>query len=177
VSGLAGDAGYADAVIDKDRAARLLATQLGAHALLLVTAVDQVMVDFGTPHQAPLGDITADEAARYLAEGQFPPGSMGPKVEAALEFLADGGEQVVITSPGLLAGTLTGSGARRGTRISPPARIIRSDLNGASSGRTDGTANGDGRRGGAGRGGDAAGRAGAGPGGHPCRAWGGGEGA
>jgi carbamate kinase len=112
-------AGYADAVIDKDRAARLLATQLGAQALLLVTAVDQVMVDFGTPHQSGLGDISAAEAARHLAEGQFPPGSMGPKVEAALEFLADGGEQVVITSPGLLAGTLTGTGDRRGTRIEP----------------------------------------------------------
>jgi len=116
---VSGDTGYADAVIDKDRAARLLATQLGAQALLLVTAVDQVMVDFGTPHQTALGDITADEAARYLAEGQFPPGSMGPKVEAALQFLADGGEQVVITSPGLLAGTLAGTGARRGTRIEP----------------------------------------------------------
>jgi carbamate kinase len=112
-------AGYIDAVIDKDRAARLLATQLGAQALLLVTAVDQVMLDFGTPHQSALGDISAAEAARHLAEGQFPPGSMGPKVEAALEFLADGGEQVVITSPGLLAGTLTGTGDRRGTRIEP----------------------------------------------------------
>ena len=119
VTGQPGVAGYADAVIDKDRAARLLATNLGAQALLLVTAVDQVMVDFGTPHQSALGDISAAEAARYLAEGQFPPGSMGPKVEAALEFLADGGEQVVITSPGLLAGTLTGTGERRGTRIEP----------------------------------------------------------
>jgi carbamate kinase len=119
VSGSPGDYAYMDAVIDKDRAARLLATQLGAHALLLVTAVDQVMVDFGTTRQAALGDITADEAARYLAEGQFPPGSMGPKVEAALQFLADGGEQVVITSPGLLAGTLTGTGLRRGTKIEP----------------------------------------------------------
>jgi carbamate kinase len=114
-----GETGYADAVIDKDRAARLLATLLGAQALLLVTAVDQVMVDFGTPHQSALGDITADVAARYLAEGQFPPGSMGPKVEAALQFLADGGEQVVITSPGLLAGTLAGIGEQRGTRIEP----------------------------------------------------------
>jgi carbamate kinase len=119
VSGAPGAAGYVDAVIDKDRAAQLLATQVGAHALLLVTAVDQVMVDFGTPRQTPLGDITADEAAKHLAEGQFPAGSMGPKVEAALAFLAEGGEQVVITSPGLLAGTLTGAGVRRGTRIEP----------------------------------------------------------
>jgi carbamate kinase len=116
---VSGQAGYADAVIDKDRAAQLLATQLGAQTLLLVTAVDQVMVNFGTPHQSALGDITADVAARYLAEGQFPPGSMGPKVEAALRFLANGGEQVVITSPGLLASTLAGAGERRGTRIEP----------------------------------------------------------
>jgi carbamate kinase len=119
VSGPPGDRSYADAVIDKDRAARLLATQLGAQALLLVTGVDQVMVDFATPQQAPLGDISADQAARYLADGQFPAGSMGPKVEAALDFLADGGEQAVITSPGLLAGTLTGTGDRLGTRIEP----------------------------------------------------------
>ena len=88
-----------DAVIDKDRAACLIARQLGAQALLLVTAVDQVMLDFGTPTQSGLGMITDDEAARYLAEGQFPPGSMGPKIEAALRFLAEGGELAVITSP------------------------------------------------------------------------------
>ncbi|MGH3158666.1 MAG: carbamate kinase [Streptosporangiaceae bacterium] len=119
VSGSPGDQSYADAVIDKDRAARLLATKLGAQALLLVTGVDQVMIHFGTPQQSPLGDISAAQAARYLAEGQFPPGSMGPKVEAALDFLADGGEQVVITSPALLTGTLTGTGDCLGTRIEP----------------------------------------------------------
>jgi carbamate kinase len=111
---------FADAVIDKDRAARLLATMLGAEALLLVTAVDRVMLDYGTPRQSELGTITADEAARYLAEGQFPAGSMGPKVEAALRFLADGGEVAVITTPGLLARTLIGTGSGRcGTRIEP----------------------------------------------------------
>jgi carbamate kinase len=113
---------YADAVIDKDRAARLLATLIGAQALLLVTAVDRVMLDYGTPQQTSLATISADEAARYLAEGQFPPGSMGPKIGAALRFLADGGELAVITSAGLLAGTLAGSGPG-GTRIEPcPAR-------------------------------------------------------
>lgn len=112
---------YADAVIDKDRAARLLATLIGAQALLLVTAVDRVMLDYGTPRQTSLATISADEAACYLAEGQFPPGSMGPKIGAALRFLADGGELAVITSAGLLAETLAGSGG--GTRIEPcPAR-------------------------------------------------------
>jgi carbamate kinase len=115
---LAGDPGRTvDAVIDKDRAACLIARQLGARALLLVTAVDQVMIDFGRPTQAGLGTITADHVARYLAEGQFPPGSMGPKVEAALRFLEEGGELAVITSPALLAATLAGRGAAAGTRI------------------------------------------------------------
>lgn len=114
---------YADAVIDKDRAARLLATLIGAQALLLVTAVDRVMLDYGTPQESSLGAISADQAARYLAEGQFPPGSMGPKIGAALRFLADGGDLAVITSPGLLAETLAGSGPGGGTRIeSCPAR-------------------------------------------------------
>jgi carbamate kinase len=110
---------YADAVIDKDRAARLLATLIGAQALLLVTAVDQVMLDYGTPRQTGLATITADEAARHLAEGQFPPGSMGPKIEAALRFLADGGDLAVVTTPRLLARTLAGTEADCGTRIEP----------------------------------------------------------
>lgn len=115
---LAGDPGRTvDAVIDKDRAACLIARQLGAQALLLVTAVDQVMIDFGRPTQAGLGTTTAGQVARYLAEGQFPPGSMGPKIEAALRFLDDGGELAVITSPALLAVTLAGRGASAGTRI------------------------------------------------------------
>jgi carbamate kinase len=109
----------ADAVIDKDRAARLLATLLGAQALLLVTAVDRVMLNYGTPRQSGLASVTAGQAARYLAEGQFPPGSMGPKVEAALRFLAAGGELAVITSPALLAATLARPDPAGGTRIEP----------------------------------------------------------
>ena len=109
--------GVINAVIDKDRAACLIAGQLGAQALLLVTAVDRVMLDYGMPTQSELGTITADEAARYLEEGQFPPGSMGPKIEAALRFLAEGGELAVVTSPALLASTLTGSAQPAGTRI------------------------------------------------------------
>jgi carbamate kinase len=106
-----------DAVIDKDRAAGLIARLLEAQALLLVTAVDRVMLDYGKPTQSELGTITAAEAALHLGEGQFPPGSMGPKIEAALRFLDEGGELAVITSPGLLAATLNGAGARSGTRI------------------------------------------------------------
>jgi carbamate kinase len=116
--------GLADAVIDKDRVASLIARLLGAQALALVTAVDRVMLDYGQPTQSELGTITADEAARHHADGQFPPGSMGPKIEAALRFLAEGGEVAVVTSPDLLAETLSGTlvgsvggGARSGTRI------------------------------------------------------------
>ena len=114
-----------DAVIDKDRAAGLIARLLGAQALLLVTAVDRVMLDYGTPKQSELGTITAAEATRYLDDGQFPPGSMGPKIESALRFLADGGELAVVTSPGLLAATLAGA-QRSGTRIErSPSRTDR----------------------------------------------------
>ncbi len=111
--------GTVDAVIDKDRAACLIARQLGAQALLLVTAVDRVMLDYGQPTQSSLGTITADEAAGHLRDGQFPPGSMGPKIEAALRFLDEGGELAVVTSPALLAATLAGTADRAGTRIEP----------------------------------------------------------
>jgi carbamate kinase len=117
VHGTGRQSGLADAVIDKDRAAGLIARLLGAQALLLVTAVDRVMLDYGQPTQSELITIAAAEAARHLAEGQFPPGSMGPKIEAALRFLADGGELALVTSPDLLAATLTGAGPRSGTRI------------------------------------------------------------
>ena len=106
-----------DAVIDKDWAACLIARQLGAQALLLVTAVDRVMLDYGTPTESSLGTISAGQAAGYLAEGQFPPGSMGPKIEAALRFLDQGGELAVITSPARLGATLAGHGGPSGTRI------------------------------------------------------------
>ncbi|MDR0341635.1 MAG: carbamate kinase [Nocardiopsaceae bacterium] len=106
-----------DAVVDKDRAASLVARLLGAQALLLVTAVDRVLLHFGTPQQSALGTITAADAARYHAGGHFPPGSMGPKVEASLAFLAAGGELAVITSPALLAATLARGGDGTGTRI------------------------------------------------------------
>ena len=104
------------AVIDKDRAAALLASQLGASLLLLCTSVPTVYVNFGTPAAQPLHKIDAATAARHLAEGQFPPGSMGPKIEAALDFLAAGGKEVLITSPEALIAARSG---RAGTRIVP----------------------------------------------------------
>jgi carbamate kinase len=102
-------------------AARLL----GAQALVLVTAVDHVMISYGTPRQAELSSVTMEEAERHLRDGQFPPGSMGPKVEAALSFLAPGGEWAAITSPGLVAATLSGE-RWAGTRIGrAPPRVVQ----------------------------------------------------
>jgi carbamate kinase len=121
----AGRAAGLDAVIDKDRAAGLLARLLGAQALVLVTAVDHVMINYGTPRQAALGSITAQQAERHLRDGQFPPGSMGPKVEAALSFLAAGGEWAAITSPALVAATLSGDQSA-GTRIEhSPSPVVQ----------------------------------------------------
>jgi carbamate kinase len=95
-----------DAVIDKDSAAAELATQLQAEALVLITAVDAVQLDFGTETQRPLTLVDAAEAERHLAAGQFPPGSMGPKVRAAISFVRRGGQRAVITSPRLVVDTL-----------------------------------------------------------------------
>ena len=105
-----------EAVIDKDRSSALLAHLLNAQSLISLTGVDEVMLDFGTPNQRPLRKITVAEAEAYLAEGQFPEGSMGPKVRAGLQFLKDGGQELIITSPELLPEALRGE---RGTRIVP----------------------------------------------------------
>lgn len=87
-----------DVVIDKDRASAVLGHAIGAEMLLILTAVDQVAINFGKPNQRPLAKITAAEAQRYLDEGHFPDGSMGPKIDAAIQFIEGGGRQVLITS-------------------------------------------------------------------------------
>lgn len=99
----------ADAVIDKDHASALLASALGATDLYLLTAVDCVLLDFGTPQQRPVHHLTVQEAQRHLDDGQFPPGSMGPKVVAALRFLQDGGHRAIITSAECLAAAAAGA--------------------------------------------------------------------
>ena len=81
---------------------------------MILTGVDEVMVDFGGPGQRALAEVGRRELAAHLAAGQFPPGSMGPKIEAALSFLDRGGREVLITSPERLPEALAG---RRGTRI------------------------------------------------------------
>jgi carbamate kinase len=86
------------AVIDKDFAAEKIATFIGAELLLLITPVDRVAINFGTPEQKNLSKITLEEAERYFSEGHFAPGSMGPKIEAAIQFLRSGGKRAIITS-------------------------------------------------------------------------------
>ena len=105
-----------EAVIDKDRASALLAASLGVPILVLSTGVEQVAWHFRQPDQRLIESMTADEALRYLDEGEFPKGSMGPKVEAAVDFLAKGGEEVLITTPAALERAIAGE---TGTRVVP----------------------------------------------------------
>lgn len=110
-----------EAVVDKDLAAVLLAEVVGADALLLLTDVDAVYRDFGTPDAAPLEELTVAEAQVLLAAGELGAGSMAPKVRAAARFAARGGS-AVISSLERVADALDG---RAGTRVraahEPPA--------------------------------------------------------
>jgi carbamate kinase len=118
-----GKSGYqgVDAVIDKDYAAEQLATSLAAEALVLVTGVESVLLHYGTPQQVPIREMTVSEAEEYLEKGEFPEGSMGPKIRAATQFLRRGGEIAVVTTPQLvyasLEGTVSGLEGDPGTRI------------------------------------------------------------
>jgi carbamate kinase len=105
-----------DAVIDKDLSAQRLASAVGADVLVLLTGVDQVWLGFGTPRQRAVGTMTVDEAEKHLADGEFPPGSMGPKVTAAIRFVRSGGRRVLITSPTRVREGLAG---RDGTSVVP----------------------------------------------------------
>ena len=85
-------------VIDKDRASALLAYNLGAELYTIITGVDKVCINFGKPDQKAIDVMTVSEAKKYLAEGQFPPGSMGPKIQSAIEYVEKGGKEAIITS-------------------------------------------------------------------------------
>ncbi len=103
-----------EAVIDKDLASSLLARVLGFEALVIVTGVDKVAIHFGKPEQRELTHVTATELERHAADGHFPVGSMGPKIQAAIEFVRGGGREVYITSPEKVREALEG---KAGTRI------------------------------------------------------------
>ncbi len=105
-----------EAVIDKDRASSVLAAELRAHILIILTEVEKVATNYGKANQKDLDVMTVAEARKCAAEGEFPPGSMGPKMEAAIEFLEAGGEEVIITRPELLSEAVKG---KRCTRIVP----------------------------------------------------------
>lgn len=88
-----------DAVIDKDKAAAKLADVISADTFIILTAVPRVAINFGKPNQKWLARITVDEAKKYIEEGHFAPGSMLPKIEAAIKFVKSGkGREAIITS-------------------------------------------------------------------------------
>jgi len=97
-----------EAVVDKDRASALLAADLGVRRMIITTGVDALYRDYLTEHRTRLSHVGTRELQRMAAEGQFPPGSMGPKIEAALRFLEQGGEEVVICHPDALTDAYEG---------------------------------------------------------------------
>ncbi|MCB5285649.1 MAG: carbamate kinase [Candidatus Cloacimonetes bacterium] len=105
-----------DAVIDKDFASALLALNIEADLFVILTGVDKVAIDYGKPGQRDLDVMTVEEASRLYAEGQFPAGSMGPKIKAAIDFLQRGGKEVLITSIDRIVDAFEG---KTGTRMVP----------------------------------------------------------
>jgi carbamate kinase len=105
------------AVIDKDRASAMLATEVGADLLLISTSVEKVALDFGTPEQRWVSELSLEEAKIRLEEGtHFLKGSMAPKIEAVIDFLEAGGGEAIITNPENLERAMQGA---TGTRIHP----------------------------------------------------------
>jgi carbamate kinase len=105
-----------EAVIDKDLAASLIASRSGAELFVILTEVEQVYINYGKPTQQPLTVLKIEDARKYRDQGQFPPGSMGPKIQAAIEFIRGGGKEVLITKAHRLAEAMKGE---TGTKIVP----------------------------------------------------------
>jgi carbamate kinase len=103
-----------DAVIDKDFASALLANKIDADLLVILTGVDKVAINFGKPDQTNVDKLTIAEAQKHLTDGQFPAGSMGPKIAAAIKFIENGGSEVLITSIEKIVDAVEG---KTGTRI------------------------------------------------------------
>jgi carbamate kinase len=101
----------AEAVIDKDLAAALLARSLDVDVLVIATDVDHAILDYGTDRARPIGQVTTSEMRAHAAAGQFASGSMGPKVEAAVRFVEQGGTRSVITSLHRIGDAVTGTGS------------------------------------------------------------------
>jgi len=105
-----------EGVIDKDRASAVLADDINEDFFIMLTNVEKVYLNFGEEDEEEIDSMTVSEAKEYLEDGQFPPGSMGPKIEASIYFLEDGGEKVLITDPVNLSEALEGE---TGTYIYP----------------------------------------------------------
>ncbi len=103
-----------EAVIDKDFSSGLIAREAEAELFIILTNVPCVSLNFGTPDEIPLDNMTVDEAQEYFDAGHFPPGSMGPKILAAIEYIRAGGQEVIITSASHLKAALIN---RSGTKI------------------------------------------------------------
>jgi carbamate kinase len=86
-----------DAVIDKDLASSLLATQIGADEFYILTDVPKVCINFNKPDEKRLDVLSVEDAKKYIAEGQFTEGSMAPKVRACIQFVLNGGKEAIIT--------------------------------------------------------------------------------
>ena len=105
-----GDFKGIEAVIDKDLTSSILASSIGAELLIILTDVPNVYVDYRKPDQRALGAVTMEESERLVAEGHFPAGSMGPKLEAINRFLRSGGRRGLVTDPPTLEAALEGRG-------------------------------------------------------------------
>jgi carbamate kinase len=105
-----------EAVIDKDLAGERLATFLGAEKFVILTDVDAVYVDYGKQSQRKISKIKVEELKKLYDEGQFPPGSMGPKVKASVRFIEAGGEEAIIGELSQLMEVIVG---KAGTRVIP----------------------------------------------------------
>lgn len=114
-----------EAVVDKDRSAVLLARELSASALVFLTGVSEVRHHYGEPDETPIHQASLAEIKSELAKGEYAAGSMGPKIEAAIRFLSQGGETVLITNPEGLEGALAGKDGTRITASGAPAGAIR----------------------------------------------------
>lgn len=114
IKNASGDYQGVEAVLDKDLTASLLATEVGAEFLIILSDISNVYLNYGTEKQHALNAVTLEEVERYVEEGHFPPGSMGPKVESIRRFLRAGGKRALITSPAGLPDAMEG---RAGTHV------------------------------------------------------------
>lgn len=108
-----GDLVGVEGVVDKDMTSALLGVQLGVDTLLILSGVDRVCLGYGTPHERPLSMMAVTEAEKHLASGEFPPGSMGPKIQAVCWFLRNGGKNAIISKVGKAREALRGETGTR----------------------------------------------------------------